>query len=334
MAKKLIIFLLVAVLASSFCLSLSACNDKKPLIVYLGDSIAEGIAGMSPISERERYAYYSVLGIRNDYIYKNRAVSGHQTKQMLDLIKKEDSNVLMTQTHLKNADIIHVSILGNDLLQNNLGDLILQAAQNDTSTIDDILAKATVNFAEIVSVLKGYNPDAVLMFQTVYNPMVPEATLISQNTRDILLTLDITEDEYRPLAGAILAQLNGIISSYLEEHPGAFYIIDACSEFQRIYDENPERGKALIFGDFVHPSIEGHAVMADLIQSRLEDLGLANVDHSLSKYKTLKIKQLKELYSDSVDVRAVKKQIRNAQTDSEVTRIYFNAIKGKSPVYA
>lgn len=334
MTKKLTILLLVTVLAASSCLCLSACNDDKQLIVYLGDSIAEGILGMSPISERERYAYYSVLGIRNDFIYKNRSVSGHQTKQLLDLIKKDDSDALMTQTHLKNADIIHVSILGNDLLQNNLGDLILQSAQNNNATIDDILEKATVNFAEIVSVLKGYNPDAALMFQTVYNPMVPEATLISQNTRDLLLTLDITEEQYRPLAGVVLARLNGVISDYLKDHPGAFYIIDACAEFQRIYDKNPTRGKALIFGDFVHPSIEGHAVMADLIQAKLEELGLAKAAPALRRYKTLKKQQLKDLYSDSVDVRAVSRRIRKADSNEEVTEIYFSAIKGKSPVYA
>ncbi|MDD4316181.1 MAG: SGNH/GDSL hydrolase family protein [Clostridia bacterium] len=333
MTKKLIVLALIIVLAASV-FSLSACSSNQPLIVYLGDSIAEGIAGMSPISERERYAYYSVLGIRNNYIYKNRAVSGHQTKQMLDLIKQEDSDVRMMQTVLKTADIIHVSILGNDLLQNNLGELILDIANGNNVVIDDILSKATVNFSEIVDVLKGYNPDATLMFQTVYNPMFPEATLINEATRTSLAALDITEEQYRQLAADILARLNGIIHAYLQAHPGAFHIIDANAEFQRIFNENPERGRALIFGDFVHPSIEGHAVMADLIQAKLEDLDLAKAAPALRRYKDLKIEQLKDLYSDSLDVSAIKKQIRNAKSNEEVTQLYLAAIKGKTPVYA
>ncbi len=331
--KKLASLLLVFVLAVSLCLAISACNSNKKLIVYLGDSIAEGILGASPVSERERYAYASVIGIRNNYIYRNRSVSGHQTKQLLALIKQDDSDVRMTQTHLRNADIIHVSILGNDLLQNNLGDLILDAAKGDTSTVDDILDKARENFSEIVSVLKGYNPDAALMFQTVYNPMVPEATLISQDTRDKLSELGIEPGSYREMAGEILAKLNGIIHDYLAENPGAYHIIDACAEFQRIYDIDQERGKALIFGDYVHPSNEGHAVMADLIQAKLEELGLAKAAPALRRYKKLRNQQIKELYSNSVNVRAVKKQIRKAKTDSEVTEIYFRAIKGKSPEY-
>ena len=50
--------------------------EGKIHIVFLGDSIAEGIAGMRPVSERERDAYYGVLGIRNGYDFKNRAISG------------------------------------------------------------------------------------------------------------------------------------------------------------------------------------------------------------------------------------------------------------------
>ena len=36
--------------------------DGKTLMVWIGDSIAEGIVGPSPLSERENYAYYAMLG--------------------------------------------------------------------------------------------------------------------------------------------------------------------------------------------------------------------------------------------------------------------------------
>lgn len=75
MKKKLLVFLLIAVFVLPF--SLMGCNKAEKLhILTLGDSIAEGIAGMRPVSERERDAYYGIIGIRNGYDFKNRGISG------------------------------------------------------------------------------------------------------------------------------------------------------------------------------------------------------------------------------------------------------------------
>ena len=51
-----------------------ATSDKTQ-IVYLGDSIAEGILGASPLPLRHEYAYGNVIGRRNDYSYANHSVS-------------------------------------------------------------------------------------------------------------------------------------------------------------------------------------------------------------------------------------------------------------------
>lgn len=331
MIKKPIVLLFVMCIFSVF--MFSGCSSYQIEILFLGDSIAEGLAGISPISERERYAYYGVLGIRNEYIYRNRAVGGHRTSNMLELIQREDTDIRMIQSHIKNADIIHVSIIGNDLLQNNLGKLMYEWAQGDTTMVESILESAERNFAEIVDFIKENNPKATVFFQNVYNPVLGKTRLISDTYRQQLSALDIQESEYRELGAEILGELNNIISRYLADNPESFYLIDAYGEFDRIYQEDILRGQRLISRDAVHPSTEGHAVLADLTQQKLEELNLASPKKALKNYKTLRKQQLKELYKDSVNIRKVNSLINKATTCSQVTERYFEAILDKQPNY-
>ncbi|NCA67929.1 MAG: SGNH/GDSL hydrolase family protein, partial [Clostridia bacterium] len=274
-----------------------------------------------------------IIGIRNEYEFRNRAVSGHQTKDMLEIIKREDEDVKMTRTLLKRADIIHISILGNDLLLADLGQIILSVVNEEPDLLDGIIEKSAENFAEIVSILKGYNPDATIFFQNVYNPVFLDCDLINAEVRAELLSRDIPESDFRSYGAIILNRLNSIISDYLTENPGAYYIIDANSEFERIYQEDSARGEELVFVDCIHPSNEGHAVIADLIQSKLEELKLAKKKTAVKNYKELRIEQLDRLYSGTVDVSKITKLIIKAESCSEITEIYFDAVQGKLPVY-
>ena len=39
------------------------------------------------------------------------------------------------------------------------------------------------------------------------------------------------------------------------------------------------------------------------------------------------------MFNDSVDVKAISRQIDDARSCGEITEIYFNAIEGKTPDY-
>lgn len=138
MKRKIVIFALVALIAVGMVFALAACNDgsslldgrfakapdsvygeDKTMIVYLGDSIAEGILGSSPLSLRHEYSYPSLVGRVNDFTYYNHSVSGHLSKDLLALISHEEGydGARALITHVAQADIIHISILGNDVLQ-------------------------------------------------------------------------------------------------------------------------------------------------------------------------------------------------------------------------
>ena len=344
MKKKIIASVLCVVLLACCAAALAACNNdgetaEKTEIVYLGDSIAEGILGASPLGLRHEYAYANVLGRRNDFEYYNHSVSGHLTKDLLALLNNDlgYDGARGLILHVQEADIIHVSILGNDLLQDmSMNDVVLEAAQGLYTIIDGIAETAYENITGIVARIRELNPDATLIFQNVYNPLSEKSTLVDEETRATLAAEhDTYPEDFRQLGAGILDRLNGVLDRYLAEHPGAFIIADAQAEFDRIFAEDYERGKDLIYPDYIHPSNEGHAVLADLTQGILEANGLADASAALAEYKTMR-KNVLDNYFDGIvtDIDGVKAAIDAAADCSAVTEAFFGATRGLTPDYS
>ena len=343
MRRKFIAAVLVIVMLACCVAVLAACNDDKAVekteIVYLGDSIAEGILGASPLGLRHEYAYANVLGRRNDLTYYNHSVSGHLTKDLRAILENEDLDYDMARgllLHVSEADIIHVSILGNDLLQSmNMNAVVLEAAQDKYDIINGIAATASENIAVIVDRLKELNPDALIIFQNVYNPLSEKSTLVDEPTRATLSAeYGIEEGDLRELGSGILDRLNGVLDNYLKDHPDAFVIADARSEFDRIFEENYERGKGLIYPDYIHPSNEGHAVLADLTQGILEERGLVDGKKAIAEYKTMRKNVLTNYFAESgADIAAATAAIDAAADCAAVTKAFFAATKGFTPAY-
>ena len=344
MKKKIIASVLCVVLLACCAAALAACNNdgetaEKTEIVYLGDSIAEGILGASPLGLRHEYAYANVLGRRNDFEYYNHSVSGHLTKDLLALLNNDlgYDGARGLILHVQEADIIHVSILGNDLLQDmSMNDVVLEAAQGLYTIIDGIAETAYENITGIVARIRELNPDATLIFQNVYNPLSENSTLVDEETRATLKEeYDTDPEDFRQLGAGILDRLNGVLDRYLAEHPGAFIIADAQAEFDRIFAEDYERGKDLIYPDYIHPSNEGHAVLADLTQGILEEQGLANASAALAEYKTMR-KNVLDNYFDGIaaDIDGVKAAIDAAADCAAVTEAFFDATRGLTPDYS
>lgn len=344
MKKKIIASVLCVVLLACCAAALAACNNdgetaEKTEIVYLGDSIAEGILGASPLGLRHEYAYANVLGRRNDFEYYNHSVSGHLTKDLLALLNNDlgYDGARGLILHVQEADIIHVSILGNDLLQDmSMNDVVLEAAQGLYTIIDGIAETAYENITGIVARIRELNPDATLIFQNVYNPLSEKSTLVDAETRATLKEeYDTDPEDFRQLGAGILDRLNGVLDRYLAEHPGAFIIADAQAEFDRIFAEDYERGKDLIYPDYIHPSNEGHAVLADLTQGILEANGLADASAALAEYKTMR-KNMLDNYFDGIaaDIDGVKAAIDAAADCSAVTEAFFDATRGLTPDYS
>lgn len=368
MKRKVIAALLVIALLACCVAALAACNknegERKTEIVYLGDSIAEDILGASPLGLRHEYAYANVIGRRNDYTYYNHSVSGHLTKDLRAILENEDLDYDRARgllLHVSEADIIHISILGNDVLQDRMDgafetepvtmhNIILEAAEEEYTSIDRVLNGDTVggvttagsveNIKAIVDALRRLNPDALIIFQSVYNPIMDVDTpLIKQGTRDALEAagFEITLDSLHRLGDLLIERLNSALDAVLamDGYADAFVIADGHAAFNAVYAADPSRAKDLIYPDGIHPSNEGHAVLADLTQGILEERGLADKDSALQAYKTMRKDLLTDYFAGtSVDTSAASAAIDGAADCAAVTEAFFDATRGVTPDYS
>lgn len=348
-----------------------ATSDKTQ-IVYLGDSIAEGILGASPLPLRHEYAYGNVIGRRNDYSYANHSVSGHLTNNMLELISNASGydGARMLVSNIQTADIVHISIIGNDILQDR--DIELEGnPYGDYVSMHQVVCDAMIrnnyeglnlalygtadesgtggsyaNLVKIVERLIGLNPDAVIIFQKVYNPIFSVDTpLVKPLTRAELKKagVDITPDSLHALGDNLIGRMNAVLQKVIDKFNDAktaadkwtLTSVDALVGFNAIYEaDGAARAWNLIYPDGIHPSNEGHAVLADLTQQKLEELGLANKDNALAAYKQMRIDFINNNFAGKIsNAEQVKANINAATSCADVTKIFFAATDGIIPDY-
>ena len=348
MKKTIVYICLIVLIAALVCGALCGCvkkpvrkehvvTDEQKTVLFLGDSIAEAMAGPSPLTERETYGYYGVLGNINGFSFYNRAVSGDQTKDLYTFIQREDDGVNMVKSLVSTSDVIHISIGGNDLLGHDIGNMIIQAGNDNFETVDDYLNTAYYNLDRIITKIREMNPDAIIILQTQYNPVGKDSPLVSTYAKMRLNSMAYTQNDYHRLAGEIIGRLNDMYRRYLEENENKFeyepyYLVDVASAFEEIYKASPTRWARLFCPDGIHPANEGHALIVEANQKLLVELGLAAPD-ALAKYKELRKEQLTRLYDKSVEVSAIKTAIDNCENYSDVTIAYFNAVQGKDINY-
>ena len=356
--KKRLITIVAVIMTLTLLVALCGCENgstgsitvgkkhdekKQKTILFLGDSIAEAVAGPSPVTERESYGYYGIIGNINGYKFFNRAVSGYKTSDLLEYIQRDDDGVNMTYSLLRSADIIHVSIIGNDVLGYDLTTMMLEAAVDDYTYEDRRLSIACENLGKIVDYIKSVNPNATLIFQTLYNPVGENSPLVGSYAASGLAALDYTTKNYHKLASRIITRMNDVLVKYQHDHSvknlfgtvtyKPYELVDVYSSFENIYEKNPDRWATLFCPDGIHPANEGHAIIAAEIQKKLVELKLADEENYLSRYKSMKCAQLDRLYKDIINVSSAKNEVNISADMEDVTFAYFSQVRGSVPYY-
>ncbi len=235
--KKAISVLLALVFVLS--LSITAFADSSKLsYVVLGDSIGVG----SGIVNSGEACYGKIVANTNGYIYSNYAVDGATTSDLLRRINEE-----RVAGAIKSADIINISIGGNNFIKSNLFWLLMTIPFGNMNKVNQIIDGIKNDLEQIIPAIKKMNPDAVILLQTLYNPWKGKAL----------------EGIYQKGVDA----LNSCYREYLADNPGAYELVDVCSAFA-------SQSNDLIAIDTIHPNAEGNKLIAKVVLRKLYDLGL------------------------------------------------------------
>lgn len=242
--KALAVLLAVITVFSVLAVSAAAAGRKN--YVLIGDSIAYG----QGIANSQDACYGKIVADTNGYNYANYAVDGYTSSALLKYL-----DVDFVAAGIKKANIISVSIGGNDFLTSNIAGLLISGKFGSGSKFDSIGEKFSANFAAIISKIKKLNSSAAILVQTVYNP-----------------SRGFFSDVYQKGADTI----NGAIRSYLSAHKGAFVIVDVASAFAG-------HAREYIAADTIHPNAKGNLVIAKLVLQKLKSLGLGSATEPVIK---------------------------------------------------
>lgn len=235
--KKILAVVLSLVLAFS-CMSIIAFAEEETVdYVVLGDSIAFG-AGMINTVEA---CYGKIVAETNGYNYVNHSIPGITSGVLRDILKTD-----AVLDSVKNAEIISISIGGNNFLTNNIVGLAYDClVKKDLSNFDKIAGVFYDEFCEIMDIINENNPDAVVLMQTLYNPQTKAAGIVYAEGGN---------------------RLNEMIRKYDAEHPGEIVIVEVGEAL------NDDR--ANFADDKIHPSAQGNELIAVEVLNVLYDLGL------------------------------------------------------------
>lgn len=235
--KKVIATVLALVMCLSvFSISAFAAEDK-PFYLVLGDSIAYG----SGLGNAPEACYGKIVSDTNGYEYANHAVPGHTTTNLINRLAQPE-----VVADLKKADIISISIGGNDFLLGNLVGLIFDAiVKNDYTQFDKIAENFYANFSTIVDIINEHNEDAVILMQTLYNPQSGYLRAPYQEAAD---------------------RLNAEIARFAQENPDEIIIVDVGTA---LGDDLTNYA-----GDEIHPSVKGNEIIAQTILDMLYENNL------------------------------------------------------------
>ncbi|MBQ2974276.1 MAG: hypothetical protein IJE19_07960 [Clostridia bacterium] len=237
--KKFTAFILS--IAMIFCI-FTVCGyaeGEKPFYLVLGDSIAYG----SGLTNSREACYGKIVADTNGYDYVNHSVPGHTTTNLINRLS--DETVI---ADLKKADIISISIGGNDFLMSNLIDLMFDSiVLGDHTEFDRIAEGFYTNFCKIVDIINSHNADAVILMQTLYNPQSGYLRAPYQQGAD---------------------RINAAIEKYNTENPGEIVVVDVASA---LGDD-----MANYADDEIHPSANGNEIIANVILDKLYEISLGS----------------------------------------------------------
>ena len=237
--KKLTAILLSLVMIFTLFSICGYAENEKPFYLVLGDSIAFG----SGLTNSREACYGKIVADTNGYEYVNHSIPGHTTTNLINRLNEE-----AVISDLKKADIISISIGGNDFLMSNLIGLMFDSiVKADYTEYDRIAEGFYTNFCKIVEIINSHNADAVILMQTLYNPQSGYLRAPYQEGAD---------------------RINAAIERYNTENPGEIVIVEV--------------GKALgddmanYADDEIHPSAAGNEIIAKVILDKLYELNLGS----------------------------------------------------------
>lgn len=206
-------------------------------IVGIGDSLTKGVGDL----KQQGYAGMTVQALKSskstsNISFNDYGIKGDTTDDLLEVLKKEN-----VQKSIKNADIIFMTIGGNDVV-NVLKRNFLNLNVNDFEKRRLVYQR---NFNEILQTIYRLNPKVTVYYLGLYNPF-----------EDLFPDLD-------PKFQSILDQWNRSSKTILELFPHTYFVPTA--------DLFKNKTTELLYTDHFHPNKKGYQLISERLVKVIEN---------------------------------------------------------------
>jgi lysophospholipase L1-like esterase len=203
-------------------------EKQNKTIVALGDSLTRGTGDI----QGKGYIGYLVEELEDKTTEKitlqNLGVKGYRSEQLVSQLKQKG-----VKEQLKNADIILITIGGNDLFQG--GQTIMDL---NLEKVESLRKQYLDNLEDIIVNIRGLNKEATIYFVGLYNPFI-----------------DLNDSAIMTKA---VRQWNFETSELLDKHPQTVFV-PTFDLFQLKVND--------YLSDKFHPNTKGYKLIAERVAS-------------------------------------------------------------------
>ncbi|MBV7390024.1 SGNH/GDSL hydrolase family protein [Enterococcus alishanensis] len=236
-------------------LKFSADNTKQNYketihFVAVGDSLTEGVGdetgdgGYVPIVANELKEHYDLSTVQNE----NFGVAGERSDQILKRIKKDDD----LQTSLASADLISITVGGNDLMQS----FQKKINAKKSSAFNGAIKKYDNNIQDIMDEIRELNKEAPIYIVGIYNPYY-------LNFSNIKIMQEVVDNWNESTKEIIADNQNTFFIPVNDLLYKGYKTANSDSE------DNSVKNNLLSDDDSFHPNNTGYHIMAEAISQEM-----------------------------------------------------------------
>lgn len=268
--------LLVLIILLTFLVLLITVPKAKPLLgfatsqktdtmnkevihyVALGDSLTEGVGdatdsgGFVPLVARELEHTNRLNAVQTT----NAGKSGDRSDQILKRLKNSKS----IQNDLQSADIITVTVGGNDLMKVIKNDALHLTQKSFEKPLSSYKKEVTKLFSE----LRKYNETAPIYVLGIYNPFYLYFPEITEMQQIVTMWNEGTEEVVKAEKNAYFVPINDLL------YKGSGGEVGIVSNSEASSEEKSIKNDALYEEDHFHPNNLGYQLMANAVCDKME----------------------------------------------------------------
>lgn len=143
-------------------------EKKHVKLVALGDSLTHGQG-----DKKKAGGYVSIIKRKIEHHYHkttvttvNYGVSGDRSDQILDRLNSQKQ----LRTDLRSADVITMTVGGNDLMQTLERDVMMQSSSSVQKSVDRAQVTYQQKLTKLFDAVRKENPTAPIFVMSIYNP--------------------------------------------------------------------------------------------------------------------------------------------------------------------